>query len=87
LSDADGEVFKTKDDPGYQALLAMCEAGKRRLEEITRFDMPGFRPRPEYIREMKRFGILPDSFDAAKDPFDPYAIDRKYWESLWHQSQ
>ena len=47
--------------------------------------MPGFRPRPEYIREMKRFGILPVSFDAAKDPFDPYATDRKYWESLWHR--
>jgi hypothetical protein len=85
-SDADSEVFRTKGDPGYQTLLAMCEAGKRRLDEITRFDMPGFRPRPEYIREMKRFGILPESFDAAKDRLDPYATDRKYWESLWHRA-
>jgi hypothetical protein len=84
--DAQGEVFKTKDDPGYRLLLAMCEAGKRRLDELTRFDQPGFRPRPEYFREMKRFGILPDSFDPAKDPFDPYATDRKYWESLWYRT-
>jgi hypothetical protein len=82
----EGEVFKSKDDPAYQLLLAMCTAGKRRLDELTRFDQPGFRPRPEYIREMKRFGILPDSFDITKDPFDPYATDRKYWESLWHRS-
>jgi hypothetical protein len=85
-ADATGGVFETKNDPGYRSLLMMIEAGKRRLEEITRFDMPGFRPRPEYLREMKRFGILPDSFDAAKDFFDPYATDRKYWESLWHRS-
>jgi hypothetical protein len=35
---------------------------------------------------MKRFGILPESFDAAKDRLDPYATDRKYWESLWHRA-
>ena len=30
-----------------------------RLDRIKRFDMPEFQPRDEYVREMKRFGILP----------------------------
>ncbi len=42
--------------------------------------MPGFRPRPQYIREMKRYGVLPPSFDAVLDPIDPYAVDRQYWD-------
>ena len=34
-------VFLSTADPDYRLLLAMCEAGKRRLEEVKRFDMPG----------------------------------------------
>ena len=79
---ADSAVFTSTSDPGYRALLAMCENGKRRLGEFKRFDMPGFKPRPEYVREMIRFGVLPATFDLAKDPIDVYATDRKYWESL-----
>ena len=78
--DADSAVFVNKDDADYRALLAMCEAGRRRLDEVKRFDMPGFRPRPEYVREMKRYGVLPASFDAAKDPLDVYAVERQYWD-------
>ena len=33
---------------------------------------------------MKRDGILPETF-APEDPVDPYATDRAYWRSLWHQ--
>ncbi|MHB1035964.1 MAG: HzsA-related protein [Pirellulales bacterium] len=77
-----GEVFASRDDPGYRLLLAMCEAGRRKLDAVKRFDMPGFRPRPEYVREMKRFGVLPESFDLAQDPLDVYDADRRYWESL-----
>ena len=74
-----GTVFTNVGDPDYHALRAMCEAGQRRLNEIKRFDMPGFRPRPEYVREMKRYGVLPASYDLATDPIDVYAIDRSYW--------
>jgi len=83
---ADGApVFASTDDPDYQTLLKMIEAGRDRLNEIKRFDMPGFRPRPEYLREMKRYGILPESFDIEKDPVDPYALDRLYWDSFIYQ--
>ena len=75
-----GSVLPSKDAPDYRALLAMCEAGRRRLDEIRRFDMPGFRPRPEYVREMKRYGVLPATFDPATDPIDVYALDRAYWD-------
>jgi hypothetical protein len=78
-------VFPDKSDPGYQALLALCVAGKESLSQGTRrFDMPDFRPRADWVREMKRYGILP----ADGDPVGPlacYALERQYWESLWYK--
>ncbi len=46
--------------------------------------MPDFQPRPAYVREMKRYGILPKDIvvDAA---IDVYATDRAYWRSLWYK--
>ena len=76
-------VFPNTSDPGYQVLLAMVAAGKRDLETITRFDMPDFRPHPAYLREMKRYGILPAGAPADAE-VDPYDADRRYWMSLWH---
>ena len=78
-------VFADATDPDYQKLLAMVVAGKENLQQIKRFDMPGFRPRPQYLREMKLYGILPaDHPDDAEVDF--YALDRKYWESLWYRA-
>jgi hypothetical protein len=78
-------VLAGTDDPDYQTLLAMVAAGKENLEAITRFDMPGFRPRPQYLREMRRYGILPtDHPDDA--PVDVYDLDRWYWQSLWYRA-
>jgi cytochrome c553 len=78
-------VFPDTADPGYQALLAMCVAGKQALAQGTRrFDMPDFRPRADWVREMKRFGILPVSLDPAA-PIDCYAAEQRYWQSLWYR--
>jgi hypothetical protein len=41
-------------------------------------------PSPNYVREMKRYGILPADFDPTTDPFDAYATDEAYWRSFWH---
>jgi hypothetical protein len=76
-------IFQKTDDPGYQTLLAMITQGRNHLETMTRFDMPQFKPHPAYLREMKRYGILPIDTPADKK-IDPYETDRKYWESLWH---
>ncbi len=77
-------VFADTNDQDYQNILAMCRDGKRRLEEIKRFDMPGFRPTPGYVREMKRYGILPNDLPEGA-LIDVYATDRAYWRSLWWQ--
>jgi mono/diheme cytochrome c family protein len=77
-------VFADKTDPGYQDLLALCVAGKESLAKGTRrFDMPDFRPRADWVREMKRYGILPADLDPAA-PVDCYATEQKYWQSLWY---
>jgi mono/diheme cytochrome c family protein len=75
-------LITSTDDPAYRALLAMIDTGRQRLDEIKRFDMPGFRPRPEYLRELVRYGLLPADFDPASSPCDPYALDRLYWDSF-----
>ena len=78
-------VFESTNDPDYRAIHAHITVGKNYLEnELTRFDMTQFRPRPEYYREMRRYGLLPPEFDPAKDQTDVYELDRKYWESLWY---
>ena len=75
-------VFKDTNDEDYKTLLTAIERTKRRLDEIKRFDMHGFQPRQEYMREMRRYGILPSDYpDDGK--IDPYETDRAYWESLW----
>ena len=77
-------VFATRADDDYgKVLVGIAEAG-RKLAAIKRFDMPGFRPRPEYLREMRRFGILPaDTADDAR--LDVYQLDQRYWRSLWYR--
>jgi cytochrome c553 len=79
-------VFASPADPDYQKLLALCVAGRERLEQIKRFDMPGFKPRPDWVREMKRYGILAGATQPA-DAINVYATERKYWESLWYHAE
>jgi len=77
-------VFRDAEDPDYQAILQAVRAAKTRQEKAGRHGMPGYRPNEHYVRWMKRFGILPESFDVAKDPIDPYETDKAYWRSLWY---
>jgi hypothetical protein len=74
-------VFADTSDPDYRKILAMCREGHEQLETIRRFDMPEFRPADSYVREMRRFGILPPG--ATDEPIDVYDVDRRYWESHW----
>ena len=78
----DKVVFADTTDEMYQRLLLQFKYAQGVLHEIKRFDMPDFRPRPEYVREMKRFGILPSDIGPT-DPIDVYELDRKYWKSFW----
>jgi hypothetical protein len=77
-------IFADTNDPDYQKILAHVQAAKAKLDEIKRFDMPGFRPHEGYVREMKRYGVLPQ--DLPEDAvLDVYATDQAYWRSLWHR--
>jgi hypothetical protein len=75
-------VFSGPDDPGYRKVLTAIERTAEKLDRIKRFDMPGFQPRPQYLREMKKYGILPADHDPST-PVDSYELDRQYWRSLW----
>jgi hypothetical protein len=75
-------LFENTNDADYQAVLAHIQAAKARLDEIKRFDMPGFTPCEQYVREMKRYKLLPESFDLAKDLINVYEMDKKYFDSF-----
>jgi hypothetical protein len=78
-------VFKTKNDPDYKRLLAAIQQAKKRIDATTRYATPGFKPNRQYIREMKKYGVLPKTFDQAKDKIDVFETDQKYWKSLWYK--
>ncbi len=78
-------VFRDTKDHHYQAILRAIQAAKERQEKLGRYDMPGWRPNEHYVRWMKRFGVLPESFDLSNDPIDVYETDRTYWRSLWYR--
>jgi hypothetical protein len=78
-------VFKGKNDPDYKKLLASVQSGKALYDARPPWGTPGWKPNPQYVREMKRFGLLPGTFDLAKETFDPFAMDQSYWRSLWPQ--
>ena len=78
------QLFSDTKSADYQAILKMIEQVKACLDKNKRWDMPGFKPHPYYIREMKRYGILSEAFDIDRDEIDIFELDRRYWESFWY---
>lgn len=79
-----GEVFATRDDPDCQALLGAIRQAQAVLNAAPPYGDPHFRPNRQYIREMKKYGVLPGDFDPDQEEIDVFALDRKYWESFWY---
>ncbi len=79
-----GTVFESTADPDYQEFLAAIQRGKERLEREPRYGTPDFRPNRQYVRELKRYGALPDTFDPSQDSLDVFAADQAYWRLSWH---
>jgi hypothetical protein len=75
-------VFQNKEDPLYREILSAVQDAHRRLQEGKRFDMPGFRPNEDYIREMQRFGFVPKDL-GPEETFDFYAAEKAYFDS-WY---
>jgi hypothetical protein len=78
-------IFDSADDGDYRKLLAGIEKSKKQLDQATRFDKPDFHPNRHYVREMKRYGILPADADPDGRQIDVYATDHAYWRSFWYQ--
>ena len=74
-------VFAGNNDPLYREILAAIRRAQNQLNQGKRFDMPGFHPNEHYVREMKRFGFLPEDL-GPQDPVNAYAVDRAYWDSF-----
>jgi cytochrome c553 len=85
----ESDVFQTTDDPAYQAILDALRAAIAAAPagNDPRWSTPGFRPNPQYVREMKRYGVLPPEFNRDSDTIDVFAIDQRYWRSLWSFGQ
>ncbi len=79
--------FEGTEDAGYQALLADIRGRNRPFGEMSRYGTAGFKPNRQYIREMKRFGVLPAEFDLARDPVDAFQTDREYWKLFWYRPE
>jgi hypothetical protein len=75
------DVFKSKEDPDYQRMSRAASNWQAAWQTSRAFGSPGFQVNPQYIREMKRFGILPE--DISADQVDPYATDQRYW-AMFH---
>jgi hypothetical protein len=80
-----GAVLTSRDDPAYRFLLVLIEQGKAELDAKPRYGTPGFQPNPQYLREMRRFGILPADFDSTHATIDVFQADQDYWKSFWNK--
>ncbi len=76
-------VFGSKGDPGYRGMLRAVKNWQTEWQKTGAFGSPGFRVNHQYLREMKRFGILEENASAEK--IDPYETDQRYWE-MFHYS-
>ena len=77
-------VFADTGDADYRKILALTVAGQEHLARVKRFDMPGFQPRRDWVREMVRYGVLPVGSELTAAALDPYAVEQRYWRSLWY---
>jgi hypothetical protein len=82
ITDQPANVFENTNDDDYGIILNAIDRTKQHLEKIKRFDMAGFQPPKPYVREMKRYGILPHDLPEDSE-IDIYATDQAYWKSHW----
>jgi hypothetical protein len=47
---------------------------------------PDYRATTTYVREMKRYGVLPPEFEPDM-PLDPWKVDQDYYEEFYPEAQ
>ncbi len=80
----DGPVFKSTEDSAYKVLRGFVDVIKEQYGQPRWFEQE-FRPKSWYIREMKRFGALPDDFDPEKNKVDWHRVDRDYFRNIYRK--
>jgi hypothetical protein len=78
-----GTVFADRRDPDYRKLLASLRKSKEEMNKPPRYGTPEWTPNRQYLREMKKFGVLPAH---TKDRIDPFAVDQRYWQLLQREA-
>jgi hypothetical protein len=73
-----GGIFTSTNDPDYQQLLGALKNFQQEWSKSPRFGSPDFHANSQYVREMIRFGVLPEGTDPKT--VDPYVTDRSYWD-------
>lgn len=76
-------VFKSTDDPDFQAMAAAARRWQAEWLKARRYGAPNFQVNRQYVREMVRFGILPQG--TTPDKVDPYKADRAYWDMFTYK--
>ncbi len=80
---APAPVFAGKDDPAYLQLLAISRSVSKQMLERRLYPVPDWRPTYHYLREMKHYGALPESFDLERDEVDPFEVDEAYFRLFY----
>jgi hypothetical protein len=75
-------VYKDRDDPHYQDQLARIRQAKELLDAEPRYATPGFKPNRQYLREMRRYGLLPEDSSDSPENVNVFQLDQRYWRSL-----
>lgn len=78
-------VFISKDDPDYKIMSTALINWQAEWQKSRSFGSPTFQVNHQYIREMVRFGILPEGI-SAKD-VNPYETDQRYWEMFHYKPE
>jgi len=79
------DVFESRDDPDYIVMSAAAADWKAEWQKSCSFGSPTFQVNHQYIREMARFGILPENAHAMD--VDPYETDERYWEYFHYKPE
>ncbi len=77
-------IFESRDDPNYKALLQQLKEMSAHLKKRATFPhAEKWRPVGDYIRAMKLYGVLPENYNWEQHPIDPFKIDEHYYSIFY----
>ncbi|MGF1453484.1 MAG: hypothetical protein ACFB21_15585 [Opitutales bacterium] len=87
-ADPPANVFTSTDDPVYQEMLAQIKAYAEENLAKRRMEKPNTVPHHDWVREMKRNGVLEEDFTPeGKDLQFYFDVDERYYRSFWHRPE